>query len=1009
MIDEPFDLLGELPRGVTVLEASAGTGKTYAIAALATRYVAEGIPLEQLLLVTFTRIATGELRERVRERLASAERRLALALAGEAVCATDELAVLLASGEREQVEVRQRRLARALADFDAATIATTHGFCQEILDGLGVLGDSEPDTVLLEEVDDLIGEVVDDLYVRRFFQQGGAPFTRGQALEIVRDAAANPTAPIEPRDAPADGVPAMRRRLAAAAREELAERKRRMGVITYDDQLTALRDTLRGEDGARAAARLRARFRVVLVDEFQDTDPVQWEILQRAFGGGEVALVLIGDPKQAIYAFRGADVYAYLEAARCASTSATLSVNWRSDQGLLDAYDALFAGAQLGHEGIVHRSVRACEAAQSPRLHGAPVAAPLRLRVVERSLEGLSTTPRGFAASASARELIACDVASEVARLLSCGARVVEEPVRPGHLAVLVRTHRNAALVREALDGAGIPAVINGAGSVFAAPPAREWLTLLQALERPSQAGRARAAALTVLLGWDAARVACAGEGDWEAVHERLHRWAGTLRAGGVAALSEAVTLGEGLPARVLGTIDGERTLTDLRHVAQLLHAAAAADQLGVTALIGWLRERIAEAELPTGDEERSRRLESDAEAVQVLTIHRSKGLEFPIVFHPYLYEPSYVSRDPQPVLFHDPDHGDVRTLDVGLEGPDYARHRQRALAEQRGEDLRLAYVALTRARHQSVVWWAGSFESQHSALGRLLFARDDAGEVRPAGAGVPSDEAVLERLHALAARVPGAISVERVDGAAGARWQAPPRAPGELVAERFGRALDRAWRRTSYTDITAAAHVQARVDSEPEHDLLADEPEEAGAALGVAGSVDRALAAVECPLAGMAVGAAVGTVVHRAFEASDFAAADLAGELAAQLRLSGAVEIGDPAAVVDALPRRSPRRSAPGSTGCACATSGARTVWTSSPSSCRSGGSSSPTSPRCSSVICRPGTRCTAIRGGSPIPSCAARWPAFSPGASIWSCARGRATRSSTTRPTGWAERARR
>ena len=145
--------------------------------------------------------------------------------------------------------------------------------------------------------------------------------------------------------------------------------------MTYDDLLTRLHSTLVGESGEVAAARLRARYRVVLVDEFQDTDPVQWEIMRTAFGDGEGTLVLIGDPKQAIYAFRGADVYAYIEAARTAGTEATLTVNWRSDQGLIDAYDALFGGAKLGHEGIVYRQVARPQRGCAPARRARPGAA----------------------------------------------------------------------------------------------------------------------------------------------------------------------------------------------------------------------------------------------------------------------------------------------------------------------------------------------------------------------------------------------------------------------------------------------------------------------------------------------------------------------------------------------------------------------------------------------------------------------------------------------------------
>ena len=280
--------------------------------------------------------------------------------------------------------VRRERLAAALADFDSATIATTHGFCQEVLGGLGVLGDIESDTTFVEDISDLRDEVVDDLYLRRFHSRGVPEFSRAQAMAIASAAIDNPAAPLEPADAPDDTIEAMRVRLAGAARKELEARKRRMGVMTYDDLLTRLSDTLEGEGGAVAAARLRDRYRVVLVDEFQDTDPVQWRIMQTAFGDGETTLVLIGDPKQAIYAFRGADVYAYIEAARTAGAEATLTTNWRSDQGLIDAYDALFGGAKLGHEGIVYREVRAANRGRAPARRAGPGAAADPRRPAQR-------------------------------------------------------------------------------------------------------------------------------------------------------------------------------------------------------------------------------------------------------------------------------------------------------------------------------------------------------------------------------------------------------------------------------------------------------------------------------------------------------------------------------------------------------------------------------------------------------------------------------------------------
>jgi exodeoxyribonuclease V beta subunit len=913
---QPFDVCGPLPTGVTVLEASAGTGKTFTIAALAARYVAEGTPLERLLLVTFTRMATGELRERVRERLVSAEQGLDRALAG--APPVDEVVALLANGTAEEVAQRRKRLTRALADFDAATIATTHGFCQEVLGGLGVAGDVDPDATFVEDVADLIDDVVDDLYVRRFHRRDTPDFDRAQAMRIARIAVENPLVRIEPADAPAESVAAMRRRLALVARDELDDRKRRLAVMTYDDLLTRLDDTLKGPGGDAAAARLRERYRVVLVDEFQDTDPVQWDIMRRAFGDGETTLVLIGDPKQAIYAFRGADVYAYLEAANRADKRATLEVNWRSDQGLIDAYDAVLGGAKLGHEGIVYRRVRAADANQTPRLHNAPVAAPLRIRVVHRDEPSLKLTRGGSVTNASAREYVARDLAADLTTLLSSDAEIEirardggtqrRERIRPGHVAVLVRTHRNAALIRDALDEVDIPAVINGAGSVFGTAPARDWLRLLEAIERPSSPARAASAALTPFLGWSTERVASASEEDREELHRRLHQWARVLRVKGVASLTETVTLVEGLPERVLRTADGERELTDLRHVGQLLHAAATTERMGAAALTSWLRQQIAAAGEDTSDEERSRRLESDAEAVQVLTIHRSKGVEFPIVYYPYLWEPGYIPKDPQPVFFHDPQAGDERVIDVGMDGPDFPAHRRQHEAEQRGEDLRLAYVALTRAQHQAVVWWAPSWDSRHSALGRLLFARDADGNVPPAGGATPKDAAAVARFEGLALDALGAISVERATLGSAAAWAGEAKGAAELSAARFDRELDWRWRRTSYSDITAGAY-EARVASEPEERIVDDE-EALGTppppAPAVADDLESdALRAVPSLLAQMPVGVQVGTFVHRVFEATDFAGPDLEAELGervAAVLARRSVDVGDPEATVAGL-----------------------------------------------------------------------------------------------------------
>ncbi|GAA2571090.1 UvrD-helicase domain-containing protein [Pseudonocardia hydrocarbonoxydans] len=863
----PFVVTGPLPTGTTVLEASAGTGKTFTIAALAARYVAEGrATLPELMLVTFGREATTELRERVRDRLVSAQRGLADPAAARA--GDDAVLALLADAPEAEIAARRARLTRALAGFDAATIATTHQFCQQMLAGLGVAGDTDPAAEFVESIEDLISEVVDDFYVRKYGARGaGNPaFGRVEAGKLARAAVLDGQARLEPADAP-DGSPAqVRHRFATAVRGEVARRKRERRLYTYDDMLTRLSAALRDADGT-AARRLRARYGVVLVDEFQDTDPVQWHILRTAFHG-HTTLVLIGDPKQAIYAFRGADVVSYLDATTTADRHATLGRNHRSDAPLLHALDALFDGAALGDDRIRVHPVEAAHPA--PRLAGAPVDTPLRIRVLGR--DGLPQSGRRLALAAPARARVARDCAAEIAALLASPARLDGRPVQPGDVAVLVRTNEQASVVRAALTRVGVPAVSSGTASVFGTPVAGEWLTLLEACAQP-RAFRVRAAALTCFVGATAEQL-CAPDADdlLDRLGGTLRDWAAVLHRGGIAALLEAVTgtawQGRGLPERILATADGERTLTDLRHVAQSLHAAAVAQHLGPSALVDWLRHRIADAAADVGAE-RSRRLESDAAAVQIITVHRSKGLEFPVVHVPFAWD-RFVGDPPFPLLH---DEGGARVLDVGgPTGGSWAAHCARHRAEEAGEDLRLLYVALTRARSQVVTWWVPATTVASSPLHRVLFGRGSGGTLAESYS-VPADRVVLDALGALASST---TAVEAVGPAADPVFAPRERAVAEPAVAAFDRVLDTAWRRTSYTALTATAGHHAPVAlTEPEQTGTDDEPE-------FDPSDDPVGPAEPSPMAALPLGAAFGTLVHSVFEAADLTAPDLAAELTA-------------------------------------------------------------------------------------------------------------------------------
>jgi len=903
MSDRPdartFALADRLPLGITVLEASAGTGKTHRIASLAARHVAEGLPLDRLLLVSFTHAATGELRDRVRARLIDAHRALADLAADIPVDEHDELLVLLAEGP---TEVYAARLAHAVADFDSATITTTHGFCGEMLRSLGVAGDVDREYRLVEDPASLVRELVADLYVRGFVARD-PPISPDEAREIVRLAIENPTAPIAAVD-PDDAIAGVRGQLAQAARVQFEQRKRRAAVLTFDDLLTRLRAALEGDGGPAIAARLRRRYNVALVDEFQDTDPVQWAIVRRTFAEQEAQLVLIGDPKQAVYAFRGADVYEYLAAARGAAAHLTLTVNWRSGESLIDAYDALFGNARLGHDEIVYRPVRAAANGQAAQVTGS---APLRFRVIRRTLPSVALTGTGYAETSSARATVVTDLVAEAVAMLDGSATFesreadgrAAEPRRlePHDLAVLVRTRYQAEIVKRALDAAGVPAVLNDRSSVFAGESARQWLRLLEALERPGDMRRARVAVLTPFLGWAPERVATAGAEEWGALQQRLREWADVARVAGVAALTETMMAEEQLPARLLAHVGGERELTDLRHVAELLHATAEG-RGGIAPLAAWLRRRIDDSDGDGRAGERPRRLESDAAAVEVLTIHGSKGLEFPVVLCPFLWDQRPPSKSAEPVSFHDAAHEDRRTLDVG-----------QARREERGEELRLAYVALTRARCQAVVWWAGTFYARDSALGRLLFARDPDGTVAATGNGTPPDEEVLSKLAAVAGEAPdGCIAVEAPEADdldEVVRWVPPPRAAIELDVARLQRALDESWRRTSYSGIVAGQYEQ-RVASEVEEAAGADDLSAgvaAAAAVVEAGGVE--LAAVPALLEKLPPTARVGTLVHSVLETTDFAADELEAELQRGIdeRLARrGVDVGSPAVLAAGL-----------------------------------------------------------------------------------------------------------
>jgi exodeoxyribonuclease V beta subunit len=633
--------------------------------------------------------------------------------------------------------------------------------------------------------------------------------------------------------------------------------------MTYDDLLTRLDDTLAGSDGEAAAARLRARYGAVLVDEFQDTDPVQWSIVRRAFEEGDTALVLIGDPKQAIYRFRGGDVVTYLRASDTAGTLQTLGTNWRSDAALLESLQVVLEGAALGHPEIVVHPVRAHH--PGSRLLGAPESAPFRIRQVVR--DAFPLTRDGDITTGDARAHIARDCAADIARLLDSGATWDGLPIEAGHVAVLVSDRNKGMLVQEQLRSRGIPAVVAGGGQVFREPAADDWLALLEGLAEPHRSDRVRAAATTCFFGHTIVELDTGGDALTDTVSDRLRGWALLLRGQGVAALFAAAEA-RGLGERVLERVGGERFLTDLRHLAQALHEAATRDHLGLTGLLGWFREERRQTASAT---ERTRRLDNDAAAVQIVTIHASKGLQYPVVYLPYACE-AFVFPT-RHALYHD-DAGD-RCLDVARAGPDWHDHDSRHRAEEAGDELRDLYVALTRAQSQVVTWWAPTANTRNGGLHRLLFGRGPGDADVPDQRAVPPDDEATRRLSSVAAAGGPALEASVVPDS-----ELSPRreSPSPMDVRHFDREVDADWRRTSYSGLIRAEVPLPGVTSEREEPILDDEPEPVDD--GVEPTAQEPDGALVSPMADLPAGADFGSLVHAVLEHADPQAPDLLAEL---------------------------------------------------------------------------------------------------------------------------------
>ncbi|ACJ29496.1 Exodeoxyribonuclease V, beta subunit [Shewanella piezotolerans WP3] len=820
-VTEPLNTLTLPFGGSRLIEASAGTGKTYTIAGLYVRLLLghgteQALSCEQILVVTFTNAATGELRDRIRKKIQLAYR----CFIGLKV--DDELISQLYNETRESDKaLARKRLDLALKSLDEAAIFTIHGFCQRILADMAfessllfesefTLDDSE---FLHHAVRDFwrekcypLNESIAGVIQKKFAspdelsRQLRPLLGASNAIAQPKPAAFNKVAAnlaqslsrlklIWPREREqieellhglplngarfgkkADNYPKLAtmfdaldnwvafgtalppqkvlealslnslklnkggeipsreqapilehiERLAAlieelipsflySAREGIAKRfaeqKLERNLLTPDDLLLTLAQALKDSQDQFLSTTIAKRFPIALIDEFQDTDPLQFDIFNQIYQTKKqddssttssadkaqtesLSLLMIGDPKQAIYAFRGADIHTYIHAREQTAKHYNLDTNYRSNRQMVEAVNCIFSHRDdpFISDSIPFVAVKAASFSDKKILNESITDnSALRLRLLSEDPDkGLNKT--------TARQLLANDAADEIARLLIDAEQgltaIGTTQLKAKDIAVLVRDRHEANVIKQALEQRNVGSVFLSRDSVFDTVDAREMLLILYAMSEPKDERALRSALATSLLGYRAEEIHAFNQ-DEDKRQLLLEQFAALqqqwLTRGIMPALLNLASQ-TNIIERLLHTNEGERRLTDFRHLSELLQQKAT-ELDGMSALINWFEQALIGNQ---ANEESQLKLASEQNLVQIVTIHKSKGLEYPICFIPFVSLSRDNRKKPAPMLYHDHNKlvWDIEQTDEGWD-----RQKRETLAE----DLRLLYVALTR------------------------------------------------------------------------------------------------------------------------------------------------------------------------------------------------------------------------------------------------------------------------------------------------------------------------
>lgn len=934
---ESLNLLTLPLQGTRLIEASAGTGKTYTLVALYLRLLlglsSEAVypgPLsvEQILVVTFTEVATKELRCRIRDNI----HRLRLAC----VRGNSEdslLSTLLA--QLSDLPLVAFHLLAAERQMDKAAIYTIHGFCQHILNNNVVESGMLFQQTLLEDESFLRRQVSADFWRRHCYPlpldvacivqqywegpenllaellpylQGDLPMIRNHpditesilarhtrtiagiddlkqhwraasvTLRKILDGhkldrrvysnknlliwlvkidrwASEPTINYQVPDELARfkstvlagktiaSEPPQHELFTAVdlfykqrfslrefifvmalteIRQALEQEKKRRAEMGFDDLLSCLDQALASSGGDNLAKLVRTRYPVAMIDEFQDTDPQQYRIFRRIYGGqSDCGLLLIGDPKQAIYAFRGADIFTYMRARSEVDAHYNLDTNWRSAPGMINAVNQLFQSlpAPFIFSDIPFLPVASATGNTDLRLVIQHQPQPaLRVWLQPGAGVGINKYQQCMASQCASTIRNWLYTAREGKAWLE--GRWGRQQLQASDITVLVRNRNEAALVHDALVALMIPAVyLSNQDSVFKTLEARELQWILQAVLTPEKDTALRCALATRLLGFNAAAIDALNNDErrWEQRVEEFVGYRQCWQKNGVLPMLRQMMINYRIAENLLVSQRGERRLTDVLHLGELLQEASIQLE-NKFALVRWLVLQI-ESPNPQGTNQQLR-LESDRHLVQIITVHKAKGLEFPVVFLPFAAD-FRVQKRP---LFHD------RSTYMACLDLSAAQESLRLAEEERlAEDLRLLYVALTRSIYHCSLGIAPLYRGLRKKIGASDLHLSALGYLIQQGQNSDADN-LRGWLAALVSRADGDIALCEV-----LATQVQPLMPvaythTPVLSARSWPALPRdPWRITSYSNLyrhgnSVGMEFQSRLDIETEEDSVQQE-----------------------------------------------------------------------------------------------------------------------------------------------------------------------------------------